>query len=153
LLDVATANRLFHRQLAHKLAKFVMAWVLDTGVDFFVFDMLISVAGLEKGVTVPAFKKVAFLFDLLNDYGLNRLWTFDGEAERSRTGQELLRFVIITLSCLLVNLGTTWLLMNSTTPLFGLSQVRWDNVTAVAPTASNFVWIFAGYKLFVFISP
>lgn len=152
VLGVETANRFFRGQLFHKLAKFIMVGVLNTGIDFFVFNMLISVTGLDKGISITLFKTVSFLSALFNSYELNRLWTFDEEAAPSWSRQELIRFAVVTVSGLLVNVGTTSLIVNTTTPLFGLSQVRWDNVAAVAATASNFVWDFAGYKLFVFIS-
>jgi putative flippase GtrA len=150
---VAVANRFFHRQLVHKLVKFIIVGVLNTSIDFFVFNMLMSATGTDKGISVTLFKTVSFLSALFNSYGLNRLWTFDGEGAPSWTGQELMRFAAVTVSGLLVNVGTTSLIVNATNAPFGLSQVRWDNLAALVASASNLIWNFAGYKLFVFTSP
>jgi putative flippase GtrA len=150
VVGIAVANRFFLGQLVHKLAKFVMVGTLNSGIDFFVFNMLISATGIEKGISVMLFKAISFLSALVNSYGLNRVWTFGGEGAPSWTGQELMRFAAVTMSGLLVNVGTTSLIVSTTTPPLGLSQIRWDNLAALVATASNLVWNFAGYKLFVF---
>lgn len=153
LAGVATAHRLFDAQLVHKFIKFVMVGVLNTGIDFFVFNLLIDVTGRSQGIAITLFKLASFLCALVNSYALNRLWTFEGEAAPSWMGQEFMRFAVVTLVGLMLNVGTTSLIANVTSPLYGLSQVRWDNLAAAVATASNLVWNFAGYKLFVFTSP
>lgn len=152
LAGVALAHRWFHGHVFHKIAKFLIVGVLNTGIDFFVFDTLIVSTGLATGAPIALFKSFSFLCALFNSYELNRLWTFDGEAETSRNKREFARFAAVTLVGFFLNVGTTFLIVGLTKPLFGLSQIRWDNVAAVAATALNLIWNFAGYKLFVFRS-
>ncbi len=150
LAAVALVHRFPLSHVLHKIAKFMMVGVLNTGIDFFIFNTLIVVTGFDTGVPITLFKSFSFLCALFNSYELNRLWTFDDEAAPSRTGREFGRFAVITLFGFLINVGTTSGIVATASPLFGLSQIRWDNVAAIIATALNLAWNFVGYKLFVF---
>ena len=150
VLGIALVRRRFTGRMAHTLAKFLMVGVLNTGVDFFVFDTLIVLTGRAAGAPIIAFKSLSFLLALINSYELNRLWTFDAEAAPKRTRSEFSRFAVITAVGFLVNVGATFAVATAFRPLFGMSQIRWDNVAAVIATVLNLAWNFAGYKLFVF---
>ncbi len=150
VLGIALARRRFTGRMAHKLAKFLMVGVLNTGIDFFVFDTLIVLTGRAAGTPLIAFKSLSFVLALVNSYELNRRWTFDAEAAPQRTKSEFSRFAVITVVGFLVNVGTTFAVATAFRPLFGMSQIRWDNVAAVIATALNLAWNFVGYKLFVF---
>ncbi len=152
LAGIALVHRFFRSHVFHKATKFLMVGVLNTGIDFFVFDTLIAWTGHDQGIAITLFKSFSFFCALFNSYELNRLWTFDGEAEPSRTRQEFGRFAAITVVGFLVNVGTTSGIVAAIHPLFGLSQIRWDNVAAAGATVLNLVWNFVGYKLFVFKS-
>lgn len=147
---VALAHRWFHGHVFHKIAKFLMVGALNTGIDFFVFDTLIVWTGFATGMPIALFKSCSFLCALFNSYELNRLWTFDSEAASSRTRREFVSFAAVTLVGFLVNVGTTFFIIDSMRPLFGLSQIRWDNAAAVVATALSLAWNFVGYRLFVF---
>lgn len=133
-----------------KAARFLMVGILNTGIDFFVFNILMAATGLEVGLPVTLFKSVSFFCALFNSYELNRRWTFDGEGEDVRTAKEFARFAAVTGVGFLVNVGTTSLIVIAAHPAFGLSQARWDNVAAAAATALSLAWNFVGYKWFVF---
>lgn len=136
----------------HKVARFLMVGVLNTGIDFFVFNMFIAASGLAQGLPVVLFKSVSFLCALVNSYELNRRWTFDGDAAETRTAKEFAQFAAVTAIGFLVNVGVTAAIVGLMRPAFGLSQVRWDNVAAVAATALGLAWNFMGYKWLVFPS-
>ena len=149
---VAAAHALFRGALFHKIAKFLMVGILNTGIDFFIFDTLIVVTGSDRGLPISLFKSISFIFAMFNSYEWNRWWTFDNESAPSRTRNEFTRFAAVTFVGFLINVGTTSLLVNAVHPLSGISQIRWDNVAAAAATALNLIWNFAGYKIFVFHS-
>jgi putative flippase GtrA len=149
---VAITHKLFQGGIFHKATKFLIVGVLNSGIDFFVFNTLITVTGRDAGGSIVLFKSISFLCAMFNSYELNRLWTFSGDAEESRTRREFARFAAITVIGFLVNVGTTALVVGLIHPPVALSQVRWDNVAAVAATALNLVWNFIGYKVFVFRS-
>lgn len=152
LAGTLLVNRFFRGHVFHKLVKFLTVGVLNTGIDFFVFNTLIAATGMDKGAPIALFKSFSFLCALVNSYEFNRFWTFDEEAAPSRTKREFARFAGITIVGFLVNVGTTSLIVATMHPLAGLSQVRWDNVAAVAATVLNLAWNFVGYKFFVFKS-
>lgn len=152
ILGVALAQRFFKGHIFHKIVKFLIVGVLNTGIDFFVFNALIILTGIDSGAFVVLFKSISFIFAIFNSYELNRLWTFDDESAPVRNKQEFIRFVTITVASFLVNVGTTTVIANMVHPIFGMSQVRWDNVAAAIATLLNFILNFTGYKLFVFTS-
>lgn len=147
---VALARRIFRGRGFHKLLKFLIVGVLNTAVDFFIFNALIAATGFATGAAVPLFKSLSFACAMLNSYELNRWWTFDAEAGPSRTKREFGSFAAITAVGFLLNVGATSLIIAAMQPPFGITQVRWDNVAAAAATALNLAWNFAGYELFVF---
>ncbi len=152
ILGTIFINHFFRDRVFHKLGKFVMVGILNTGIDFFVFDTFIVATGSDKGVPIILFKSVSFLCALFNSYEMNRLWTFDSEAAEQRSKKEFMRFTAITVVGFFVNVGVTFLLVSVVSPLMNLSQIRWDNVAAAVATVFNLIWNFIGYKFFVFKS-
>lgn len=152
LFAVALAQRFFRGHIFHKMVKFLIVGVLNTGIDFFIFNALIILTGIDSGAFVILFKSVSFIFAIFNSYELNRLWTFDDESASARNKEEFIRFAIITVVSFIVNVGTTTVIATMVHPLFGMTQVRWDNIAAVVATLLNFILNFTGYKLFVFRS-
>ncbi len=150
---IAAAQRFFRGHVLHKFVKFGAVGVLNAGLDFFVFNMLISVTGLDRGISIVMFKSASFLAALFNSYWLNRTWTFDRQSASSWSGPELARFAAITVLGMLINVGMTSLIVNTMTPLLGLDQLRWDNVAVAVAAVLTLSWNFSGYKLLVFISP
>jgi putative flippase GtrA len=152
VLAISANHKLFKSDLFHKGIKFLIVGVLNTAIDFFVFDTLIGFTNIDSGIFVLVFKSISFLLALFNSYELNRLWTFGDKAATTRIKKEFTRFAAVTFASFLVNVGITAFIANVVHPLFGLSQVRWDNVAAAGATVLNLILNFAGYKLFVFVS-
>ncbi len=154
LLTTFVVHRVFRTgtvgRAFHKGAKFLMVGVMNTGIDFFVFNALIAATRLDEGLPVIAFKSLSFLCALVNSYELNRAWTFGGEAVPRRTPKEFGRFAAVTGVGFFVNVGTVAAVVGLASPGVGLSQVRWDNVAAVIATLVSLAWNFAGYSWFVF---
>ena len=65
-----------------------MAGVLNARIDFLAFNMLISLTGLDRGISIAMFKSAWFLAAFCQQLRLNRMWTFDGEATSSWSGPE-----------------------------------------------------------------
>lgn len=148
----ALIERFFRGHVFHKMTKFLIVGVLNTGIDFFIFNTLIVATGADTGAPVALFKSISFICALVNSYELNRLWTFDDASGGKRSKAEFIRFTVITVIGFFVNVGTTFALVAAFRAPLGLSQIRWDNVAAAAATALNLVWNFIGYKMFVFTS-
>jgi len=149
VLAVRLAHTIFRSAVFRKLVKFLVVGMLNTGVDFFIFNTLIVATTADKGLALTAFKAISFTVALVNSYFLNRAWTFDDEAAVHSKKSEFMRFALVTLVGFALNVGATTLIADSTPPLH-LTQIRWDNVAAVIATALNLAWNFVGYRLFVF---
>jgi putative flippase GtrA len=133
----------------YDFTKFILVGLLNTGVDFAVFNVLIFLSGLDKGRWIVGFKSLSFAVALLNSYFWNKLWTFK-KSGVARRPNEFARYVIVTVMGFLLNVGITTLIANHLRPGLGLSQVEWDNVAAIFATVVSLLWNFGGYKLVVF---
>jgi putative flippase GtrA len=131
------------------LSKFAMIGVLNSGIDFWVFNMFISATGVETGPDILAFKSISFVVALVNSYFWNKYWAFKAGGT-TKKGKEFLSYVIVTVIGFVLNVGTTFAIVNLTTPHFHLNQVQWDNVAAAIATLSNLLWNYLGYHFIVF---
>jgi putative flippase GtrA len=72
-----------------RMAKFALVGVMNTGVDFAVFVVLVYGLGIGSVVS----QAVSYGCGVVNSYALNRLWTFRGA---SRGGAlEVVRFLLV----------------------------------------------------------
>lgn len=151
LLGIFLAERLFpSKAVMHKIAKFLTIGILNAGIDFAIFNLLIYLSKAEIGFAIVTFKSTSFALAMTNSYAWNRFWTFGNEAAAERKGREFFKFVAVTVGGFLLNVGATSLIINLVRAPLGLTQIRWDNAAAVIATALNLVWNFAGYHLLVF---
>ncbi|WP_276354065.1 GtrA family protein [Cohnella caldifontis] len=72
-----------------RMAKFALVGVLNTGVDFAVFIVLVYGLGLNSALA----QVISYCCGVANSYALNRIWTFRGAA-RGGFG-EILRFLLV----------------------------------------------------------
>jgi len=121
---------------ARKVAKFALVGLLNTGVDFAVFVMLVY------GFQVPSVwaQLVSYAPGVVNSYFWNRLWTF--RAAGSGTWREFARFATLNI----VSFAA------ATAVLLGLEQ-RFGWVPAAAKAASvaaSLAINYAGSRWWVF---
>lgn len=137
------------KQFFLPFARFAMVGFLNTGIDLGIFNLLISLTSIEKGKEIILFKAAGFILALINGYFWNKYWTF--QAGGTRDGQdEFLRYIIVSVLGLVINVSIAGLIVNYISPLGGVSQLLWDNFAAIVATIANLFWNFVGYKLVVF---
>ena len=133
--------------------KFALVGVLNTVVDFLVFQLL----NLTLGWTYLA-QVIGYSAGVLNSYFWNSRWTFRKEHQRS--AREAAAFVVVNLVSLGVSLGVLWLCRNP----FGITDawvagwipawlggvVKGDTVAKLIATPCAILVNFIGNKLFVF---
>jgi len=121
---------------ARKVAKFALVGLLNTGVDFAVFVMLVY------GFKVPSVwaQLVSYASGVVNSYFWNRLWTF--RAGGPGTLQDFARFVILNV----VSFAA------ATAVLLGLEQgLGWAPAAAKAVSvAASLAINYAGSRWWVF---
>lgn len=130
-------------------AKFGMVGFLNTGIDFAVFNYFIFVTGIEVGWPISFFKAAGFALAIVSGYFWNKYWSFQA-GDSGGGGAEFTKYAVISVVGILLNVGSTSLIINLIPPPGGLTQLIWDNIAAVAATIANLVWNFIGYKVIVF---
>lgn len=126
--------------------KYVIVGFLSAGIDFAIFNVFIYLTGVEKGLEIVLFKAVSFFFAMLNSYNWNKIWTFEF------AGRRFFQFAVVTIIGFLVNVGLTSLIINFIPPMFGFTQLAWDNLASAAAIIVNVILNFTGYKIIVFKS-
>jgi putative flippase GtrA len=138
-----------YKPLLAQFLRFAVVGVLNTGIDFAIFNVLIYVTKISEGAGIIPIKAVAFLSANINSYLLNKKWTFND----SSSGQGAKQFsVYLSVSVIgaLINIGTVYLITTFIDPMFNLSNELWANVANLLATGLSLVWNFIGYKLIVF---
>ena len=133
--------------------KFALVGVLNTVVDFLVFQLL----NLTLGWTYLA-QVIGYSAGVLNSYFWNSRWTFRKEHQRS--AREAAAFVVVNLVSLGVSLGVLWLCRNP----FGITDawvagwipawlggfVKGDTIAKLIASPCAILVNFFGNNLFVF---
>ncbi len=144
-LGLYISSILFYRtKLFYLFAKYIIIGFLSAGIDFAIFNLFIYLTGIELGLEISLFKTVSFSLAMLNSYNWNRIWTFEFAEHKFP------HFVAVTVVGLAVNVGLTSLIINFIPPLFGFTQLAWNNLAATAAIIANIILNFTGYKIIVF---
>ena len=131
-----------------QLAKFTLTGVFNASIDFGILNILMVFSGITAGVGYVIFKSVSFIIANLNSYFWNRMWTF--EEKGGGEGREYLKFLIVSIIGLLINVGAASFIVNFTNPSFNLNDNQWANIGAAVGSLAGLLWNFLGYKLIVF---
>ena len=142
----------------YQFAKFSVTGFLSTAIDFGILNFLILVSGSAAGIVFSVFKTISFIVANINSYLWNKFWTFkkprdateSKSEEDAAAAKEYVKFLLVSLIGLLINVGVASLVVNVVGPQFGIGQTGWANIGAVAGSASALIWNFVGYKLIVF---
>lgn len=119
-----------------QLIKFGMVGVMNTLVDFIVYQLLVYF-----GLHYATAQCISYSCGLLNSYFFNSRWTF--KETKKYTKQEFARFILVNL----VSLGISVLLLRLCYEVLGITS---DLVAKLIVTALVMVINFIGNKLFVF---
>lgn len=121
--------------------RFGLVGVMNTGVDFLVFTLLIAL-----GMHYLAAQTMAYAAGTLNSYAVNKLWTFRGQGsargDRRRLGGELLRFVALNGASLLLSLALLYLLKDGLGFPALLAKLLVTVCTVVVNYAGSKLWVF-----------
>ncbi len=133
-----------------QVAKFSAVGAFNTFLDWGVLNMLIALSGIAGGVSFAIFKAISFLVSNGGSYFWNKYWTF--KSDNQANTKEVLKFFVVSVGGLVINVFIASLVVSYIKPLFGFSQERWANVGALVATLASLVWNFIGYKFIVFVS-
>jgi putative flippase GtrA len=135
----------------YQFGKFIIIGFSNTAIDFGVLNFLMYLSSTDRGILFSVFKGISFLLAVTNSYFWNKFWTF----ENNRTDQwerEFIKFLAVSGSAFLINVGIASFIVNFLKPLPGISPTLWANFGAFVSLVVTIVWTFLGYKFFVFSS-
>jgi putative flippase GtrA len=136
-----------------QMVKFAIVGVLNTLVDFAVFQALNLLLGW-----VYAAQVIGYTCGIVNSYLWNSNWTF--REQRTRSLREIVLFVLVNVASLGVSLGVIWLCRE----VFGITNewvagwmpasltgfIKGDTVDKLIATCFAIVVNYVGNRLFVF---
>lgn len=136
-----------------QMVKFAIVGVLNTLVDFAVFQTLNLLLGW-----VYAAQVLGYTFGVINSYLWNSNWTF--REQRTRSFREIALFLVVNLASLGVSLGMIWLCREvfgvtnewvaGWMPAFLSGFIKGDTVAKLIATAVAIMVNYIGNRLFVF---
>jgi len=117
------------------MAKYALVGVMNTGVDFAVFCVLVYAAGLGSAWAQP----ISYGAGIANSYFLNRVWTFQVK-KRQQVG-DIVKFIVVNMLSFAA----------ATAVLLGLEYTGLEAAIAKACSVGvSLVVNYVGYKLWVF---
>ena len=128
-----------------QLAKFALVGVLNTSIDFGVYNFLIATTLATKGPGIILINATSFSLALINSFFWNRDWVF-GESKKNKFST----FAVVTLIGLLINTGAVFAITTYVNPVLVDTPEVWANIAKLLATGMSLVWNFLGYKLIVF---
>ena len=135
-----------------QFGKYTAIGFTNAAIDFGVFNLLIALTGKALGLAFPVFKGISFLVAVTNSYFWNKYWAF--EAGESRGGKpEAIKFFIINVIAIVINIGIGSLIANGIGPVSGFSDKIWANMAAVFGSAVALIFSFICFRLVVFKRP
>jgi len=130
-----------------QLFKFMLVGSLNTFIDFSALNLLMFIFNIAFGWFYTLFKAVSFTCGVVNSYFFNKFWTFR-KFEKPKAG-EFVKFYLITIIGLLINVSVASFIVNIIGPQFGLSKIIWANIGAFIAVLVTFLWNFFGSKIIV----
>jgi putative flippase GtrA len=128
--------------------KFVFVGLLNTGIDFLIFNLLAHfVFGLQTSWAYFLCKSIAFLAAMANSFFFNSRFTF--KEHEQKTGLWW-RFTLITVATFAISSVISTLVFQALVAETTLSRVLAGNISVVVSVAVGMFINFIGYKFFVF---
>ncbi|HEX6109530.1 MAG TPA: glycosyltransferase, partial [Ktedonobacteraceae bacterium] len=131
-----------------QLTRFGLVGVLNTLIDVIVLDLLLwSIPTTNDGM-IMLYNSLAVAAAALNSFCWNKYWTF--KQHQVVTREEIMRFVCVALSSMLLNDAIMWVLAKSL-PIYMMSNLLGANVLKVGAIAGTMSLSFIGMRLWVFV--
>lgn len=132
-----------------QVGKFGMVGVLNTSIDFGIFNFLITTTGIVVGASLAFLNIISFSFAVVNSFFWNRLWVFEDRRHELHLN-EFFSFLVVSIIAVGLNSAIVLTLSTFVPPFFGFDQKTWINIAKVFATLFSLVWNFLGYKFIVF---
>ncbi|GAC1413173.1 MAG: hypothetical protein NVSMB66_4420 [Candidatus Doudnabacteria bacterium] len=131
-----------------QLSKFAAIGILNTAINFGLFNLASILTGVTSGVAVGGYNIPSTIVAAVNSYFWNKYWVFrKGE---NKAASDVPKFVAVTLAALVLNSLIIVLFSTYLQPALGLNKGAWLNLGKIIATMIGVVVDFVGYKFYVF---
>lgn len=131
-----------HREkMLGQVVRFGIVGVLNTLVDYGLFNLLVGVFGVPPLAANP----ISVAGGILNSFLWNKHWTFSAGGS-ARWRREAVTFVLVSLIGLGLNTGGLWVLNR----LWGSNDLLALNVQKLGASLVSLTWNFVGYRYLTF---
>lgn len=130
--------------------KFFITGIVNTIVDFSVFNILILLFGIGGAINYLIFRSISFLAGVTNSFFWNRNWVFKKSSKRKIKGEAFLFFTVALIGFTLNGSVSTLMFVNLSHHFSQIPQIITVNLSAITGLIFVMVWDFWGYKLIVF---
>lgn len=132
----------------HQIVSFLVVGIINTGIDFLVFNMLMFAFGMRVGFFYILLRTISFVVAATNSYIMNKYITFSSNARTKVV--EVGKFIGVTTASFGVNI-----LVGSLVLVLMTHYLSWDikvlaNIATLCGIAVSLALNFLGYKFFVF---
>lgn len=137
-------------KLWKQILKFGITGVVNTLIDFGLFNLFMLITGIYKGWPIFLFSAFSVAAAILNSYFMNRKWTFDSQQER--VASEMGRFLLVSIVGMLINslMATGVTALGTWAPV---SIYLLPNIGKGMGAVLSATWNFLAYRYWVFGVP
>ncbi len=132
-----------------EIVKYVLVGVVSVFSDLKIFSLLVWILGSEVAIVSGFIKAISFSFATFVKFIGTKYWTFNDKS-RSDVDREIIKFVLVTLVGLVINVGTFYYLSRILGTQFGISENLWLKISVVVSALVAAAWNFLSCKFIVF---
>lgn len=131
------------------LVKYGCVGIMNTLVSLAMFNLLLFVTGIVRGIPVALFVILSYSAGIINGFLWSKWWIFKrGGSGRSR--DEFIRFCAVAIVMTLVSSEIVYLLTTFVAPPYAIGATIWANIAIILVFPISILGNFFGYKRFVF---
>lgn len=122
--------------------RYVVVGILGTAVDLGSLYLMTHFSGIDprKSWLFPCFVALAFLLAVINNYILNRLWTFESRA--NQVSAEFFRFFLVSLGGLVLTQALMWIFVSLLGVWYMLAKALTSMLVLIWNFGLNKFWTF-----------
>jgi len=130
-----------------QIVRFCVVGGLNTGIDVVLFNVLVWIFPTNDMYILIFLNSLAYFTGALNSFFLNKFWTF--RQRSSATGDQVMRFVMVTSLGIICNDAFLWLATAILTSL-SLQNFFWVNIAKISAIAGSVMVSYMGMRFSVF---
>lgn len=122
--------------------RYAVVGALGTAVDLGTLALLTELSGIDPQTSplFPLFVTCAFLAAVINNYILNRLWTF--KSQDKNVAAQFLRFLLVSVGGFLLTLLLMWVMVSGLKVWYLLAKALTSLIVLVWNFGLNKMWAF-----------